>query len=908
MTSAHVLHQPPHDQQQPRTSDLDDACEATLPFPQMEIRVRALSVSATTWVERTRVADDGGGQDASVRSLPTIGRELRQMLHGLVPHALLGGGRQRGVVSKQILQDVSLVLRPGTMTLVLGPPGAGKSTLLQLLSDQFPRSKNVTVDGEVSYNGVSGAGLAGRLPQFVSYVSQRDRHFPTLTVKETLEFAHECCGGVELSPKDWEPIESRVVGQQVCKIADEVNQHYPDVIIRQLGLEHCQDTPIGDAMLRGVSGGERKRVTTGEMEFGCRLAACMDEISTGLDSAATLDIIKTQRRMATTLGKTFITALLQPSPEVFALFDDVLLLHSGRVLYYGPREDIEDYFRGLGLQRAGDRDVADFLLDLCSPQQLQHEFSDGPVRKPAPRTPEAFAEEFVSSKYQQEIEARLCAPIDDKLVQARENHMMSVTPYHQSFWASTLTLLKRERLLVQRNEAMTVGRAMMIGLCGVLYSTLFYQFDPQDVLVVVGITFAGILFLALGQATYIPAFMEAREVFYKQRKASFYRTSSYVLAASLGQVPLVLLETLFFGTLVYWLCGFVTKAAEYVVFELLLFTTNLAFVGWFFFLSCISPNLHVGEPLGLITLLFYILFAGFIITKDSIPVYFIWAYWLNPIAWCFRSVAINQYRSDTFDVCVRGGKDYCATTGRTAGEYLLSVFDIETDRAWLWYGLIFNVCIYAICIMLSWFTLEFLRYEGAPSEFSGGDDEETKTEIVEKKDIVSHEFVDYNQVITPAPFGANSGASSPTVRPGCRCIQGSVVLGAGPCEPEGEHRPAQGYQRLCASRHDDGADGQLWRWQDDANGRDRGSQDGRQDPRPDPAERPRGDGPGDPPLHGLLRADGHSLGGVDDPRSADVQRVLAPGQRRPGQPEVRLGGGVSGAVGPAPDRGPDHPR
>jgi ABC-type multidrug transport system ATPase subunit len=141
-------------------------------------------------------------------------------------------------------------------------------------------------------------------------------------------------------------------------------KHYPEIVIEQLGLQNCQDTIIGNAMLRGVSGGERKRVTTGEMEFGMKYVTLMDEISTGLDSATTFDIINTQRSVAKTLRKTVVISLLQPAPEVFDLFDDVMILNAGEVMYHGPRHLVEGYFESLGFQRPPKRDLADYLMDL----------------------------------------------------------------------------------------------------------------------------------------------------------------------------------------------------------------------------------------------------------------------------------------------------------------------------------------------------------------------------------------------------------------------------------------------------------------------------------------------------------------------------------------------------------------
>ncbi|CAK4127020.1 unnamed protein product, partial [Aphanomyces euteiches] len=125
-------------------------------------------------------------------------------------------------------------------------------------------------------------------------------------------------------------------------------------------------------MTRGVSGGERKRVTIGEMEFGMKQVSLLDEISTGLDSAATFDIVKSQRSMAKSLKKTIVIALLQPSPEVFDLFDDVMIMNEGYMMYHGPQSEALSYFESFGFKCPPGRDVADFLLDLGTPQQHQY--------------------------------------------------------------------------------------------------------------------------------------------------------------------------------------------------------------------------------------------------------------------------------------------------------------------------------------------------------------------------------------------------------------------------------------------------------------------------------------------------------------------------------------------------------
>ncbi|RLN81533.1 hypothetical protein BBJ28_00019866, partial [Nothophytophthora sp. Chile5] len=274
-------------------------------LPQMDVRFSNLSVTADIVM-----IDD----NRSRHELPTLPNTVMKAFVG----------PKKRVVHKEILKNVSGSFKPGTITLLLGQPGSGKSSLMKMLSGRFPIRKNITVEGDITYNDVSREKIVKTLPQFVAYVNQRDKHFATLTVKETLEFAHKFCGG-ELSRRGEELLSNGTEKEnlEALEAAQAMFRHFPEVVIEQLGLQNCQDTIVGDAMMRGISGGERKRVTTGEMEFGMKYVTLMDEISTGLDSAATYDIINTQRSVAQKLRKTVVIALLQPSPEVFALFDDV---------------------------------------------------------------------------------------------------------------------------------------------------------------------------------------------------------------------------------------------------------------------------------------------------------------------------------------------------------------------------------------------------------------------------------------------------------------------------------------------------------------------------------------------------------------------------------------------------------
>ncbi|KAG1706776.1 hypothetical protein DVH05_028704 [Phytophthora capsici] len=663
-------------------------------LPQMEVRFRDVSISADIMVkDKTDVKVE---LPTLVNVIKTGFREMRSSTH---------------VVKKQVLKDISGVFKPGTITLVLGQPGSGKSSLMKLLSGRFPNDKNITIEGQVTYNGTPANEMRKQLPQFVSYVTQRDRHYSLLTVKETLEFAHACSGG-GLSKRDEQHFTNGTPEENLAALeaARAMYKHYPDIVIQQLGLDNCQNTIVGDAMTRGVSGGERKRVTTGEMEFGNKYVMMMDEISTGLDSAATFDIITTQRSIAKKFRKTVVISLLQPSPEVFELFDDVVILNEGHEMYHGPRAEALGYFESLGFKCPPRRDVADFLLDLGTDKQAQYEVE---VAKGVsiPRTASDFADVFQRSSIYHELLVDLEEPVHPGLVHDKQLHMDGQPEFHQNFWDSTALLMRRQMRVTLRDSAALVGRLFMNTIMGLLYSSVFYQFNPTNAQLVMGVIFASVLCLSLGQSAQIPTVMAAREVFYKQRRANFFRTASYVLSSSASQLPPIVLETVVFGSIVYWMCGFVDTIGAFFLFLVMLGITNLAFTAFFFFLASAAPNFNVANPISSVSILFFILFGGFVITKDQIPDYLIWVYWMNPIAWCVRALAVNQYSDSAFDKCVYGDVNYCESFNQTVGDYSLSTFEVPSAKYWLWYGIVFMAAAYIFFMFLSYLALEYHRYE-----------------------------------------------------------------------------------------------------------------------------------------------------------------------------------------------------
>ncbi|KAJ8578248.1 hypothetical protein ON010_g959 [Phytophthora cinnamomi] len=282
-------------------------------------------------------------------------------------------------VTKHALHPMTGIIKPGSMTLILANPGAGKSTFLKALSGKLHNTARKEIGGEILYSGLRGEEID--LVKLVGLVDQTDNHIPTLTVRETFKFADMCVNG--------RPEDQHEEMRDIAALRTEL-------FLQILGLESCADTVVGNALLRGVSGGERKRVTVGEVLVGGQSLFLCDEISTGLDSAATFDITKALRTWCKTLGGSVIVALLQPTPEVVEQFDDIFMIHEGHLVYHGPRIDILDYFRERGFTCPPRVDPADFLIEVTSGRGQR--YANGNVEpKNLPVTAEDFNNLFCES-------------------------------------------------------------------------------------------------------------------------------------------------------------------------------------------------------------------------------------------------------------------------------------------------------------------------------------------------------------------------------------------------------------------------------------------------------------------------------------------------------------------------------
>ena len=451
----------------------DVSIEARVVDGKYEVRV---PVSSKKGIET--VASGGG--------LVKLAQHIRDMFKG--------GEQEANEETKVIMEGINLFFEEGKMYLVLGAPGCGKSTLLKMIANLLPCSSKASLSGSVTVNGVAPTDSSIVWSNVVAYVDQIDRLHGYLTVQETLDFAYDCRqAGTHNGPRIKE-----VSSAEIKKLISQLDEEgwMVNLVLGAIGLTRVKDTFVGNDKVRGVSGGQRKRVTVGEMMCVGAQVQMFDEISTGLDASTTFDIVKLMGEV-TRMKKTIkLVSLLQPPPETVALFDEIILLDKGRVLFAGPVDKISPYFKSLGYVQPDRMDLADWLQ--CLPTKDGANFLAPAEEGEAPRvhlTNEEFVQKFNASEQGEAIDKKLKTPVSSSKVEFM-SHPLFRQRYANSTLRSIQVVFRREFLLWWRDVYQRKARVMQDLFMGIIVGTVFWQTD--DPLTVIGVIFQCVFFISMG--------------------------------------------------------------------------------------------------------------------------------------------------------------------------------------------------------------------------------------------------------------------------------------------------------------------------------------------------------------------------------------------------------------------------
>ncbi|XP_010529759.1 PREDICTED: ABC transporter G family member 37 isoform X2 [Tarenaya hassleriana] len=647
------------------------------------------------------------------KALPTLWNSFTRIFSELVK--LTGAKSREAKIS--ILKDVSGAIKPGRLTLLLGPPGCGKTTLLKALSGNL--DKNLKRSGEISYNGY---GLDEFVPQKTSaYISQYDLHIAEMTVRETLDFSARC-QGVGSRPEIMMEVSKRekVAGifpnpdvdayMKAISVEGLKRSLQTEYILKILGLDICAETLIGDVMRRGISGGQKKRLTTGEMIVGPTKALFMDEITNGLDSSTAFQIVKSLQQLAHITEATVFVSLLQPAPETFELFDDLVLMAEGKIVYHGPRDQVLQFFEDCGFRCPERKGVADFLQEVISrkdqAQYWRHE--DLPHSYVSV---DMFSKEFKSSDTGKKLVGALSMPYDRS---KSHKDALSFSVYSLPKWELFRACISREFLLMKRNYFVYIFKTFQVHfiklplffdvsfpvlvnitafcaqllMAAIITMTVFIR-TRMEVDIVHGNSYMSALFFAI-VILLVDGFPELSmtvqrlAVFYKQKQMCFYPAWAYAIPATLLKVPLSFFESLVWTCLTYYVIGYSPEASRFFRQFLLLFAVHFTSISMFRCIAAIFQTVVASMTAGSFAILVTFVFAGFIIPPPSMPVWLKWGFWANPMSYAEIGLSVNEFLAPRWQKML--------PTNVTIGRSVLETRGLNYDSSMYWvsFGALFG--------------------------------------------------------------------------------------------------------------------------------------------------------------------------------------------------------------------------
>nr|GMD44317.1 pleiotropic drug resistance protein 1-like [Ipomoea batatas] len=639
-------------------------------LPTIEVRFEHLNVDAEAYV--------------GSRALPTIFNFTVNMLEGFMNSIHILPNRKKPL---PILHEVSGIIKPGRMTLLLGPPSSGKTTLLLALAGKL--GSDLKVSGKVTYNGHE---MTEFVPQRTSaYISQYDLHIGELTVRETLAFSARCQGIgpryemlAELSRREKElnikPDPDIDIFMKAASIEGEEASVVTDYVLKILGLEGCADILVGDEMIRGISGGQKKRVTTGEMMVGPARVLFMDEISTGLDSSTTFQIVNSIRQSIHILQGTAVISLLQPAPETYNLFDDIILLSDGQIVYQGPRENVVEFFEHMGFKCPERKGVADFLQEVTS-RKDQEQYWARRHEQYKFITAREFSEAFQSFHVGRKLGDELAVPFDKA-----KSHPAALTT--KKYGVNKKELLKacisREFLLMKRNSFVYIFKMMQLTLMAFISMTLFLRTKMKRDSATDGTIFMGALFFAVITTMYngySELFLSILKlpVFYKQRDFLFFPSWAYALPTWILKIPITLVEVAIWVCMTYYVIGFDPDVGRFFKQLFLLICVNQMASALFRFIAALGRNIIVANTFGSFALLTVLVMGGFVLSRNDVKKWWVWGYWFSPMMYAQNAIAVNEYLGKSWRHIPSGSSEPLGVT-------VLKSRAIFPEARWYWIG------------------------------------------------------------------------------------------------------------------------------------------------------------------------------------------------------------------------------
>ncbi|KAJ9466211.1 Protein white [Diplonema papillatum] len=518
-------------------------------------------------------------------------------------------------VTKKTILSASLTVPCHSVTAIMGSTGAGKTTLLNLLANRMkPTSGSILVNGN-DYNSIP-------MKRRLGYVMQHDKLLDTATVFETLSFAATL---------------------QLPHLTAEERAERVRKVTQELGLRDVQNSMVGGSMgagMRGISGGERKRVGIGLVLIPDPDILLLDEPTTGLDSFTAEAVVETLKDLAAA-GRTIICTIHQPSSDTFKKFDNLLLLSAGRVVYNGKASKSMEYMAKHGYVCDQYTNPPDYYMQVLR--------TGGTTLKLRDVTDEGkHASEHLADAWDQENHAEWGEP---KPVQkSLDENAKNYAGYAAGVGTQIVALSQRSWRNIVRNPMLTRARIVQSVVLGLAIGAVFWQpGDDRDGIVAL----KGGLFFAMANQAMLPllgtlhTFPVEMGLVLREQQSSLYSMPAYLGSKSVIELPLLIFYPFLFTCIFYFMVGLDDTASAFFGCAFIIILSSLVAQSYGLLLSAASPTVDVAQLLGPLVFMPFLLVAGFLTT--DIPD---WLEWLHKTAfmkWTFDALIVNEFEGRKLD-------------------------------------------------------------------------------------------------------------------------------------------------------------------------------------------------------------------------------------------------------------------
>ncbi|KAG0330422.1 hypothetical protein BG000_011714 [Podila horticola] len=506
-------------------------------------------------------------------------------------------------VQQALLSNVTIKATPGRVLAIMGPSGSGKTTLLDLITDC--QSRNIgQLKGEILLNDLPFKKYGSVRRRLVGYVAQADDFVETLTVLETLTFAA-----------------MMKLPRSMCH-QDKIARVY--AVMQELKLTNIKDTKVGGAAIRGISGGEKRRVAIGIELLSSPSVLLLDEPTSGLSSSDALNVANAIKDLATK-GCTIILTVHQPRSDIYELFDDLLLLSLGKVVYFGKAKSAASYFEDLGHECPVGWNVADYFLDLITLNQESLSREATSVHEDLAKVYSDYLStnnDAHQSQLLQEHESRSDKVKGEALLNKFKEEY--TTEYATTISTQTVLITLRSLTNLSRHPTILQAAAVYI-IFALVIGSLFSGLKDRPEAGVIDFNGSILLF-------FITSFLGTMTFAAMPQSKTIVETLSYTILSVI------------FVVITYYLINLHGSLIDYLVLVGVFVNVALSVIAA---IGAGAENAEVGMIFLVLINTVAMLFAGFLISRNDIPRGWIWAYWGSYYQWAFLGMMHNEFAGDS---------------------------------------------------------------------------------------------------------------------------------------------------------------------------------------------------------------------------------------------------------------------